>query len=88
MAFCKPAAEEEDQKREEGEKVGEEDVVGGDRRGGRLLREEDTVCCATITIFTLVRQLRQLCKKQQHIIVLSRNLQPLCWTKGDGGDLM
>jgi len=58
-------------------------------RGGRILREEDTVCCATITIFTLVRQLRQLCKKQQKITQLSsRNLQPLCWTKGDGGDLM
>lgn len=37
---------------------GEEKVLWEDRRGGRILREEDTVCCATITMFTLVRQLR------------------------------
>ena len=40
----------------------EKRILWEDRRGGRILRKEDTVCCATITIFRLVRQ---LCKKQQ-----------------------
>ena len=47
----------------------EERDLWEDRRGVRVLREEDTVCCATITMFTLVRQLQQLCKKQQKMIV-------------------
>jgi len=64
--------------------------VGGDRRevAAYCGRKTQSVV-QQLQFFTLVRQLRQLCKKQQKITQLSsRNLQPLCWTKGDGGDLM
>jgi hypothetical protein len=68
--------------------AGQEKYLWEDRRGGRILREEDTVCCATITMFTLVRQLRQLCKKQQNLIVKQKLAIIVFWTKGAGGDLI
>ena len=63
---------------------GGEGCLREDRIGGRISREEDKVCCATIAIVS---------ENCHHLPgdgsqLSADSLQPLCWTKVVGGDLM